>query len=552
MSKAVIYIDTEDDITSIIDRVKGSSSDIIALVPPKRVGVLQSVVNLKLLKRAAAGEKKRVVLITNDQSLVSLAGGASIPTAKNLQSRPEIATIGALEVDNNDVIDGGELPVGEVNDALGKDKAPVKTADSSSDASAAAAMSEMAPLKNTDKGKPEKNGLKVPDFLKFRKRLIIGGVALVALLIFLWWALWVAPSATVAITARTEAVNVDRPLTLDPDALQSDAEDSTLKPVVQQIKKSNSVEFEATGEKEVGEKASGTAVIRNCESRNAITVPAGTALSANGLNFITASSVEVPGGSSSSDFGGCDTPGRASVEINAQNIGKQYNLPGGTQFAVAGFGGDVSGVTENGTSGGSKRQVSVVSEGDVTAAREKAAGQDDAAAKQELAEKFEDGYRIVEESFEASVGQASVNPEVGAEASNATLTVETTYTMAAINHKDLNRVLDAAINDEIGDNEQKTIYENGREDLEISEFQELDDGSATMRIKTTGYIGAEIDEEQIKEDISGKRYGEIEARIKEVPNVESVDISFSPFWVTSAPEKEKIELKFDIITNEQD
>lgn len=51
-SKAVIYIDTEDDITAIIDRVKAAKSDIVALVPPKRTGVLQSVVNLKLLRRA--------------------------------------------------------------------------------------------------------------------------------------------------------------------------------------------------------------------------------------------------------------------------------------------------------------------------------------------------------------------------------------------------------------------------------------------------------------------------------------------------------------------
>jgi phosphoglycerate dehydrogenase-like enzyme len=66
MSKSVIYIDTEDDITSIIDRVKEAESDIVALVPPKRNGVLQSVVNLKLLKRSASGADKKIVLITGD------------------------------------------------------------------------------------------------------------------------------------------------------------------------------------------------------------------------------------------------------------------------------------------------------------------------------------------------------------------------------------------------------------------------------------------------------------------------------------------------------
>lgn len=49
MNKDVLYIDVEDDITTIIGKVKASKSKIIALVPPKRVGVLQSAVNLRLL-----------------------------------------------------------------------------------------------------------------------------------------------------------------------------------------------------------------------------------------------------------------------------------------------------------------------------------------------------------------------------------------------------------------------------------------------------------------------------------------------------------------------
>ena len=64
MKKDVIYIDTEDDITSIIEKVKASSEKIIALVPPKRVGVLQSAVNLKLLQKSAEADDKRIVLIT--------------------------------------------------------------------------------------------------------------------------------------------------------------------------------------------------------------------------------------------------------------------------------------------------------------------------------------------------------------------------------------------------------------------------------------------------------------------------------------------------------
>src|SRR5687768_848824 len=119
MNKDVIYIDIEDDITGIIGKVKAAGSKIVALVPPKRAGVLQSVVNLKLLQRAAGTSEKRVVLITNDHSLTALAAGVGMPVAKNLQSRPEVPEMEAPVGDEEEVINGAELPVGEMAAAMG-------------------------------------------------------------------------------------------------------------------------------------------------------------------------------------------------------------------------------------------------------------------------------------------------------------------------------------------------------------------------------------------------------------------------------------------------
>src|SRR4051812_40830772 len=115
MNKDVIYIDVEDDITAIIGKVKDAKEKIVALVPPKRVGVLQSAVNLRLLARAAGQVDKRLVLISSNAALSALAAAAKIPVAKNLQSKPELAEISALDIDNGeDVIDGAQLPVGEL------------------------------------------------------------------------------------------------------------------------------------------------------------------------------------------------------------------------------------------------------------------------------------------------------------------------------------------------------------------------------------------------------------------------------------------------------
>ena len=62
----------------------------MALVLPKRATVFQSVVNMKLLKRAADGEKKNAVLITSEAALLPLAGIAGLHVAKTLNSKPAI------------------------------------------------------------------------------------------------------------------------------------------------------------------------------------------------------------------------------------------------------------------------------------------------------------------------------------------------------------------------------------------------------------------------------------------------------------------------------
>ena len=61
MQKDIIYIDAEDDITTIIGKIKKSKGTLIALVPPKRVGPIHGAVNLRLIARAASQSKKRVV-----------------------------------------------------------------------------------------------------------------------------------------------------------------------------------------------------------------------------------------------------------------------------------------------------------------------------------------------------------------------------------------------------------------------------------------------------------------------------------------------------------
>ena len=89
-AKETLYVDVDDEITAIIERVKSAKGGIIALVLPKRATVLQSIVNMRLLKRAAESEKKNLVLVTSEASLLPLAGLIGMHVAETPSSKPTI------------------------------------------------------------------------------------------------------------------------------------------------------------------------------------------------------------------------------------------------------------------------------------------------------------------------------------------------------------------------------------------------------------------------------------------------------------------------------
>ena len=95
MNKDVIYIEPEDDITDIIGKVENSKEKIVALVPPKKAGVLRSIVNIKLIAKTGTGTGKKVVLVTTDPAILKLAAVTKLPVTKDLQSAPAVPKIEA-------------------------------------------------------------------------------------------------------------------------------------------------------------------------------------------------------------------------------------------------------------------------------------------------------------------------------------------------------------------------------------------------------------------------------------------------------------------------
>ena len=551
----LIYVDTDDDITSIVGKIKASKDGVVALVPPKRIGVLQSVVNLKLLQRAAKLAKKHLVIVTTDSSLVNLASGLAIPIAKNINAQAKIPEMTDAD-DISDVIDGDDVFVAKSNDDLGgavEDKeisaavAAIETDDrirNDRDADGIPDDEQVEPKK------PVKKSVKVPSINGLRKKILIGGGAAVLVIGFLIWALVFAPFASIVIKAKTSIVEVEKTLSLIPSG-DKDAANGLLQPVVKQQKSTDKVEFEATGTKEVGERATGTVAFcydaqpydSQTSDPNIVSLKAGARLFADGVLFSTDGPVDIKGGQDRS--GKCVT--YYSVKATAVNIGEESNVENNTQFTVSGQS-DLIAVAKGAFTGGSRRTVKVVQQSDVDKAVDELdeTGEPDK-IKKELRDQMAETTVVVDSSFTTSRGDVQLSPGIGEEVKEgekATASIETTYTMIGINKKDLGEIVDAQVAEQVDEDKQK-VYDNGLDEVKFSDFQITENGY-TVTITTEAHVGPVIDENEVKKQAKDKKSEEIKALINQIDGVADVNVTMSPFWVTSVGSENKIKVEFEI------
>lgn len=538
MNKDVIYIDVDDDVTAIIGKIKEAKEKIVALVPPKRAGTLQSAVNLRLLDRMARADKKQLVLITAHPALVSLAAAAKIPVAKNLQSKPEIAAVPALIADNgDDIIDGGTLPVGDHAGTI-----PVK--DSTAEQGRSDAI-ETISLDDMDKpATPQatkKSGVKIPNFDTFRKKLFLGIAAGAGLIALLVWMFIFAPSATVILTARTTPAPLSASVTIGP-SLQTSFDESTLRSVSAADETEETIEFTATGTGKVGEKATGTMTItRTSVSSTPISVPTGTRFTAGSISFLSTEPATLAGTTvGESGF----IQDSATISVVAAEVGAEFNV------SARSYAASVGGFSSSGSAmaGGNSREVRVVSADDVERAQGELVGRSTDEAKQALIDGLASGVKAIDSSFVVTRETAVSSPDVGEEVAGegkATLTVKTTYTIQAVAQSELEKFLDASLESQLLDDSQR-VYDNGFESVGLSNFR-TEGERTTVSVTATGQIGPNIDEAQIKEQVKGKRFGDVQASLESISGIQDVDVRFPYFWVRTIPgDINKIDVEFKL------
>lgn len=558
--KDVVYIDVDDEITGVIDKVTSSSSKVVALVLPKRATVFQSIVNMKLLKKRADAAKKNLVLITSEQGLMPMAGTVGLYVASTLQSKPEIPDASSLVSDMPEVEDDNPISMGNDDFDAGKagktpvgalagttagladdddgnielDNSDLPGGDKSGDINALAAAGGSG--KAAKKGKKDKS-LKVPNFNRFRRIGIIAALVLILLIVGFFLANGALAKAKINISTNTSTVNAAVSPTLSTNATSLDISNNVIPAQTQQQTKTATEQVTASGKQNNGTQATGSVTMsaQVCSFPYSAPndLPAGSGLSANGLTYLTQSTVSfnpAPGGGK-----GCVEYQAGPVNIQAQSGGSQYNVSSGTPFTVAGQ----SGVTASGsTSGGTDNIVTVVQQSDIDAATAKVKSDisgEASGVKNQLEQNLQSsGMYPIESTFYAATPSVSSSVTAGTQASNVTVTESVTYTMYGAKQSDIQTLLDNSINTQI-DTSKQSIQNDGLSQSSISVPNAGAGNTLGISIQTQATIGPHLNLNSLKAQVEGKRTGDVKSMISQLPGVTNVQVSLSPFWVSSVP-----------------
>ena len=581
MNKDVIYIEAEDDITDILAKIKNAKNKIVALVPPKKAGVLRSAVNFKLITKTATKAEKTVVLVSGDESLVRLASAANIPVAKTLQSKPRLPHADDAEEFGDDETKSDVIEAEEPEEAskkievkgdeveaddepkakAGSKKATAKKEEAAEKATTKAVATKKDKEEDDDvieeeKPSRKKSNQKVPNFKKYQKFIIAGVIAVLLLGGFVFWALVIAPAVKISVSISTTPGSISQKVTFTSVEGNDDVDNGILYVESKSITKTVEGNFEATGQVDKGTKASGTiTVIRpagdvvSCdEDGSSFSIPSGTTVKIGGKEYVTTAGGSAP---ATDDQIKISKQGKTitcslmvqvqsgKIPVVAKEVGEAYNIGAATNGTLGINTSKKYSVSSSEMTGGTSKIVKIVSDKDLADAE---AGLDmsiDNDARDELTDEFGEDYLLISSSFSSDNGKVTTSPAVNEEVGDGVtpkIVKEVKFTIFAVKREDVDRYLKKLAEAELGGDDTQMVHDTGIDKAFVDTFKDTGNGTYSGKLKSTYRTGPKITEEDVLNKGKGKRLGEVQTMIKSIKGVKEVKVKSSYFWVVSVPE----------------
>lgn len=271
-----------------------------------------------------------------------------------------------------------------------------------------------------------------------------------------------------------------------------------------------------TGTKLVGDKASGTVQIANGNSA-AINLSAGTIItSSGGYKFVLNSEASISGqllpGS----------PGTATVNVSAFDIGAAYNLAKGEVFGVGNYSKAlVAATSTEDFSGGSSQEISAVGKDDQTNLEKDLMDELRLNARSELSSKVAEDKYFIDDLAELNIVNENFDHKVGEEAGTLKLSLEVGVVGLAT---DKNKLLEYARN--ILKDKAPDGYSLSNDQIDFK-FAYVDKEDKNYRYDSIvgGNFLPNIDTEQIKKVVQGKTPSAATGYLNSITGFDHADVS---------------------------
>jgi hypothetical protein len=570
-----LYIEIDDEITSVVEKLREAVQEEVTLVIPKGAVLLQSVVNLRLLKRISHKLNKKIAVVAADptsRNLVSRAGivlqhsvSDSFPEGaeKDLEEAPKpISSTLNIEAEGEGATKEKKIAV---KGYAQTDDDTEEIQDTKETQRKKEIEQEIKKPNNITSRKPEKNLIRTSiggakksetkdadraqkiqairsrrtvgvsksllpkNFARFA--ILFGGIAAIVVVVVLMMTL---PRATITIIPKTEPTSD----TINVGIISSGNPSADLNQVAGkyiEATKQDSKNFPATGQKDFGKNATGNVSFSNIySSSTSELLPAGTKLQTSGGKiYLLDAPVTIPPATVS---GGTLIAGIATGKASAEKTGEAYNA-GTTGLTILGLSATKQGkitAASSGFTGGSTDVKTVVSADDIAKAKTATEAEAQDQAKADLKLKVEAGQILQDQAIALKINESKSLVSQDAQASGFDYSVTVLARGITYDEKQVKESALTALSNKLQG--QKTLLDSDTGNFAYS-VKKFDADAKTLLIATTVQKKAvpNIDLSKAPQDLAGKTDSEIRGYFANIPEIDTIKVVFWPFWVKHAP-----------------
>lgn len=326
--------------------------------------------------------------------------------------------------------------------------------------------------------------------------------------------------ADIKIFVEPKILENNTQVTADPNIKSINETDKKIPGQIVETEVTGSGSGNASGKKKVGDSAKGTIKIIN-NSDKSQDFSNGTIVTASGgLKFTLDLSVNIASTSATSESKSTKT-----ATVTASEIGADSNLASGTRFTIAGSSGsEVAILSEGNFSGGTSKDVTVVSDSDQQKLLAQVASDLRKSAQQKLQEKLPDKKVLAEALFETIV-KKSFNKNIGDQATNFNLSLIARYKGTAYDDKDLRTIVSKLVSTNIPEGFSQDLGDT-ETSADVSKLEK--DGRVIFLARFKAKLIPILNTNSIKEKIKGKFADDAVSVIKGMANVLGAEIKLTP------------------------